>query len=70
MPSQTLIDLQAEYQGWLDNLPDSLQGSAVAEKLEAICGYGLRRPGGPGAAQRIRERLKEPAPESVEWRTR
>ena len=23
------------------NLPDSLQGSAVAEKLEAICEYGF-----------------------------
>ena len=36
---QTLVDLQAEYQDWLENLPDSLQGSAVAEKLEAICEY-------------------------------
>ena len=36
---QTLVDLQAEYQDWLDNLPDSLQGSAVAEKLASICEY-------------------------------
>ena len=36
---QTLVDLQAEYQGWLNNLPGSLQESAVAEKLEAICAY-------------------------------
>ena len=36
---QTLVDLQAEYQDWLDNLPDSLQDSAVAEKLAAICEY-------------------------------
>ena len=31
--------MQAEYQDWFDNLPDGLQGSAVAEKLEAICAY-------------------------------
>ena len=36
---QALVDLQAEYQDWLENLPESLQGSAVAEKLEAICEY-------------------------------
>jgi len=36
---QTLVDLQVEYQDWLDNLPDSLHESAVAEKLEAICEY-------------------------------
>ena len=36
---QTLVDLQAEYQDWLDNLPGNLHGSAVAEKLEAICEY-------------------------------
>ena len=34
---QELVDLQAEYQAWLDNLPDNLQSSAVAEQLEAIC---------------------------------
>ena len=34
-----LVDLQAEYQDWLDNLPDSLQASAVAKKLAAICEY-------------------------------
>lgn len=39
---QTLVDLQAEYQDWLENLPDGLQGSAVAEKLEAICEYDFR----------------------------
>ena len=36
---QTLVDLQAEYQGWLDNLPDNLQASMLAERLEAICEY-------------------------------
>ena len=38
---QTLVDLQAEYRDWLDNLPDNLQGAVVAEKLEAICEYDL-----------------------------
>ena len=36
---QTLVDLQAEYQDWLDNLPDNLQESTVAERLTAICEY-------------------------------
>ena len=39
--AQTLLDLQAEYQNCLDNLPESLQASAVAEKLKAICEYDL-----------------------------
>ena len=34
---QELVDLQAEYQAWLDNLPDNFESSAVAERLEAIC---------------------------------
>ena len=38
---RTLLDLQGEYQAWLDNLPDSLQESALAHKLEAICGLDL-----------------------------
>ena len=36
---QTLVDLQAEYQDWFDNLPESLQESTTAEKLEVICEY-------------------------------
>ena len=36
---QTLVDLQAEYQDWFDNLPDNLQASPLAERLEAICEY-------------------------------
>jgi|SRR5215472_15942226 len=31
-----LIDLQDQYQTWLDNLPASLEGSRLAEKLQAI----------------------------------
>ena len=34
---QELVELQAEYQAWLDSLPENLQSSAVAERLEAIC---------------------------------
>ena len=32
----TLIALQDEYRAWLDNLPTSLEGSRLAEKLQAI----------------------------------
>ena len=38
---QELIDLQAEYQAWLDSLPENLRSSAVAEQLEAICDLDL-----------------------------
>ena len=38
---RTLLDLQGEYQEWLDNLPDALRESAIAHKLEAICGLDL-----------------------------
>jgi hypothetical protein len=31
-----LIALQDEYRAWLDNLPTSLEGSRLAEKLHAI----------------------------------
>ena len=34
---QELVDFQAEYQAWLDSLPENLESSAVAERLEAIC---------------------------------
>lgn len=32
----TLVALQEEYRAWLDNLPASLEGSALADKLQAI----------------------------------
>ena len=38
---QELADLQAEYQAWLDSLPENLQASPVAEQLEAICDLDL-----------------------------
>jgi hypothetical protein len=31
-----LVALQDEYRAWLDRLPQSLEGSATAEKLQAI----------------------------------
>ena len=36
-----LIDLQDEYRAWLDNLPVSLEGSRLAEKLQAIAELDL-----------------------------
>mgnify|MGYP006908318926 CR=1 FL=1 len=33
---QQLIDIQSEYQDWLDALPEALESTAVAEKLEAV----------------------------------
>ena len=38
---RTLLDLQDEYQAWLDNLPDNLEESALAHKLQAICALDL-----------------------------
>ena len=37
----TLIALQDEYRVWLDNLPASLEGSRLAEKLHAIAELDL-----------------------------
>jgi hypothetical protein len=38
---EELRTLQMEYQSWLDNLPESLQGSSTAEMLETICELNL-----------------------------
>ena len=37
----TLIALQDQYRAWLDNLPPSLDGSRLAEKLQAIAELDL-----------------------------
>jgi hypothetical protein len=37
----TLIDLQDDYRAWLDNLPTNLEGSRLAEKLQAITEINL-----------------------------
>ena len=36
-----LVQAQGEYAAWLDSLPDSLQDSATAEALRAICEFDL-----------------------------
>lgn len=36
-----LRDIQQEYQDWNDNLPENLQGSALGEKLQAVCDLDL-----------------------------
>lgn len=36
-----LVELQAEYQAWLDGLPPSLADGATAEALQAICALDL-----------------------------
>jgi hypothetical protein len=34
---QVLQELQSEYEDWRSTLPENLQGSALAEKLDAVC---------------------------------
>jgi hypothetical protein len=36
-----LVTLQDEYRAWLDRLPESLEGSRTAEKLQAIAEIDL-----------------------------
>jgi hypothetical protein len=38
---ETLRELQEDYQEWLDNLPASLQSTALAENLEEVCSLDL-----------------------------
>ena len=38
---ETLVELQAEYQDWLDALPEGLEDSATAERLREICELDL-----------------------------
>ena len=50
-----LIALQDQYRAWLDNLPDNLEGSRLADKLQAIADLDLEeRP-----AARLRSGLTE-----------
>jgi hypothetical protein len=37
----TLIALQDEYRAWLNNLPDNLEGSRLADKLQTIAELDL-----------------------------
>lgn len=34
---ESLKELQDEYQEWRDNLPENLDSSVIAEKLDAVC---------------------------------
>ncbi len=36
-----LVAVQEEYRDWLDNLPANLEGSRLADKLQAICELDL-----------------------------
>src|ERR1700675_1210079 len=36
-----LVDLQEEYRSWLENLPQNLEASRLADKLQAIVGLAL-----------------------------
>jgi hypothetical protein len=36
-----LVNLQDEYRAWLENLPPNLEGSRLAEKLQAIAELDL-----------------------------
>jgi hypothetical protein len=38
---KTLVALQDDYRAWLDRLPENLEGSPVAEKLQAIAEIDL-----------------------------
>ena len=38
---QELIDLKCEYEEWRDNLPENLESSALAEKLDAVIDLDL-----------------------------
>jgi hypothetical protein len=38
---ETLRQLQGEYQDWLERLPETLQDSALAEKLQEVCDLDL-----------------------------
>ncbi len=38
---ESLVQLQEHYREWLENLPESLRGSAQGEKLEALAELDL-----------------------------
>lgn len=37
-----LVDIQQEFQDWLDNLPENLRGSALGEKLSTVCDIDIQ----------------------------
>ena len=40
---ETLRELQASYAAWRDNLPPSLEGTATARLLDAVCGLDIKQ---------------------------
>lgn len=38
---EELVELQQEYQEWMDNLPEGLESSPMGEKLQAVCDLDL-----------------------------
>lgn len=38
---EELVELQSEYQEWLDGLPENLQSGALADKLQSVCDLDL-----------------------------
>ena len=52
---ETLRKLQEEYQEWLDNLPENLQSTAVAEQLDEVCSLDMEQLelGFPGETAKI-----------------
>ena len=52
-----LVEAQTEYAAWLDSLPESLQDSATAEALRAICDLDLTELQAIDPAARLRQGL-------------
>jgi hypothetical protein len=42
---EDIQEIQGEYQDWRDNLPENLEGSPVAEKLDEVTELQLEDPG-------------------------
>jgi len=40
-PAAALIALQDEYRAWLDNIPNNLEGSKLADRLQAVAKLDL-----------------------------
>ncbi len=40
---EELLELKAEFEEWRDNLPENVQGSITAEKLDAVCDIDLEQ---------------------------
>ena len=40
---ETLRELQASYEAWRNNLPPSLEGTATAELLDAVCKLDIKQ---------------------------